>query len=140
MSYHSLFSIKWKLVDKDGEFKPCNHEYPDGAKFCPECGVVIESLDWAVARYIEQHRGFDGAIATCGGSDNMVSWYHCHSDLIKMSNYFQGVVFTLVQYGEEPGAFWVYHFFNGKKKDANASLAFEPFQAYDKFWSEIEKE
>jgi len=62
-----------------------------------------------------------------GGSYDNTKWYNHEDDLVKFSQKYPSIIFTLSGVGEEPGDVWEKYFKNGKKQIAKATIMIDPF-------------
>lgn len=132
MGYYTNYTLTWKPTEKSTiEFPRCNHNIPDGSKFCPECGAqnLPVSLDDKIAEYIKQHSDTIYGVNESGEGTGATKWYDHETDLRSMSKVFRNIVFTLYGEGEESGDIWSKYFMNGKMQEAKARIVIDDFDA-----------
>jgi hypothetical protein len=121
------YNTKYELVVKSGEThtNSCEHPVAPPAKFCPECGVMVQSVhvsDKIEALIAEKYNGFNPF-----GSYSGCKWYDHEADMKLMSKKFPKTVFALCGFGEESGDIWVKYFRNGKTYKEMARIEYGPF-------------
>ena len=129
MGYCTRYSLSWEVPPDFVDKSRCDHDIPEGANFCPVCGLPNTWLtpDEAIGDYIESFDNMCYAIDRHGDSDNTTKWYDYESDMRSMSQHFKGVLFTLYGEGEEAGDIWKKYFLDGKCQIAEASIVIDDF-------------
>lgn len=133
MGYNSHFELTWAPAAKaQSEFHSCRCIKPEGAKYCPNCGIPVgvQGLDEKIRRTIEegQKKNDDWlyGIEPDGRCREECKWYDADTELQEFSRQFPGVVFTLNRWGEERGDITRTYFLNGKTQKEKAVITFQP--------------
>lgn len=106
-----------------GEFEiNCGHDFPNSAKFCPECGRANkpEYLSEKVEHLIEKQIGYNPFEDSC-------KWYDSNEDMKKFSKKFPGTIFVLSGEGEESGDIWKKYYKAGKVQECKAKITFDEY-------------
>jgi hypothetical protein len=133
MGYCTTYKLVWTPQGKGETFKPCSHNPPADASFCPKCGVALTplSLNDVIARAITaaQRKDADFMYGVCsdGTPSESCKWYDHEKEMRAFSKQFPNVLFTLEGQGEEAGDLWQKYFLNGKMQTAKAVISFEMF-------------
>jgi hypothetical protein len=134
-AYHS-YRISFKPLHG---YRPCQHSYPEDAKFCPECGLSLE-LDnddmWKmVAVAVDEARedpslqyrltGIESAIDRVIMKETISGW-DTQTDFKIITSYMRDVLVTIdIQYEEDTFEQWREYYLNGKVQVANAQVTIE---------------
>lgn len=113
MGYYTRYTLT--IERHDG----CGHWAPEGAKYCPECGLEL-SIDDAVNHMIREAVG--GRL-----SDSRYKWYHHEYDMRVISASFPGWLFTLHGEGEATEDIWTSYFLNGRMQTEVAQIVIGEF-------------
>jgi len=122
-------------------YRPCNHKYPETAKFCPECGKSLiptnEAIWKSVAAAIDESRkdpslqyqltGVERTIETVLAGETVTGW-DTVNDWKIITTYMRDVVVTIdIQYEEDTFDQWREYYLNGKVQVAKARVSIEEF-------------
>ena len=125
MGYYTYYTLEWNenYVKVDN----CDHQKPQGAKFCPECGKSTEKIYISdqITEFLEENKERYYGIEPTGESTDRVKWYEHENNIKILSERFPSVLFTLSGEGEESGDIWKKYFLNGKCQVAKAKITFD---------------
>lgn len=129
MGYCTRYRLEWEIPQDMQPGRSCNHQKPDSANFCPECGIPIADIapDDMIGDYIEENNDMHYAIDRNGDPEESTKWYSHKEDMAKMSKAFPGVLFTLHGEGEEAGDLWVEYYLDGKIQREDAKIIYAEF-------------
>jgi hypothetical protein len=71
--------------------------------------------------------GEPGLIEIFSSDSHSIMWYDFKRDMLKLSNKFPNILFTLTGKAEKSGDLWVMYFKGGRSQRSNAIIKFEPF-------------
>ena len=129
MGYYTYYSCKWIEMGQPKYYGSCLHDERIGQNFCPVCGVKVQkfSLNWAIAKHIEDDNGETYGFDTSGNAQDSCKWYRHEDDMRQMSILFPDVLFVLRGEGEESGDLWIKYFLNGKTQSEPVEITFPKF-------------
>lgn len=130
MGYCTRFELRWKPMTEHRQEPSCPHEKPEGARFCPICGVAVGwvKIDDKIMTFLDEHSDIYYGIEPDGSTTGeSVKWYDYDKDMAKLSRLFPDYLFMLEGDGEESGDVWKAYFLNGKMQHVKAQLLFADF-------------
>lgn len=124
MGYYTSYTLEFRVVTEDIMKAQCSHDIPDGARFCPECGLMVKTSDSSelVLRHIKTNRQLQ-----YGLEQGAVKWHEHDRDMFALSREFPNVLFVLTGFGEEPGDIWRKYYLDGMGYLVNAQVVFPSF-------------
>jgi hypothetical protein len=114
MGYYTHYKIEIKPTKAGEVVALCDHDKPEGAKFCPECGkpanfLTIVDHIWQQIEAVEESDIFYAL-----KSGEATKWYDREKDMRALSSQFPTVLFTLHGEGEDNDDIWTEYYLDGK--------------------------
>lgn len=129
MGYYTRYSLKYSGGD-DVDLRRCKHLFPEGARYCPECGESTSpmSVEDAVNMWYTQNPGGEGYDDIFNMDEwDSCKWYDHEKDMRKVSAAFPSILFQLDGEGEESGDIWREWYLGGKMQREKVEIKFNPF-------------